>query len=173
MVIGVIVLGLATLGILMVLEIPFAPWIRSFGLWPTLTGEWLGTLERPDGRLSFVYFDIRGSLNRYNPDIYGKAKWCDDNGRIWSYEIWGDTDNWRGTRFHLSTRNAIARESGESPAELRGVWNDDVIRATGVLVTHSRTATAEATRTSRSPGPPQVSYTLRRGNEKRFLAACR
>lgn len=168
-----IVIGVAAVATLMVLEIPFAPWIRSFGLWPTLPGQWVGTLERPDGRLSFVYLDISGAMRRHGPAIWGNARWCDESGRVWNYQISGRTDNWRGTRFHLSTRSNVERPSGESPAELRAAWTGDAIRATGTMVTHGGTATATATRTSPPAPTSEVRFVLRRGSEERFTAACR
>ena len=157
------------------LEVPIAPWMRSFGWWPTLTGTWHGTLETADGRESPVYFDIQGEVlggTRHVGNIRGSARWCDRSGSIRDYEISGDPDNWRGTRFRLSTTSVIEREDGRSPAALRGEWSGDEIRATGVLVSHGRTAVASATRSSRTPEPPAIRITLRRGSEADFLAAC-
>jgi hypothetical protein len=159
-------------GLLLVLETAFAPWVRSFGLWRTLTGEWFGTLRAPDGKISFVYFDIRGAVQQQSPDIYGKAKWCDEAGRIQTYDIYGEPDNWRGSRFHLTTRSSTPRESGVSLGELQGAWTGDAIRATGELVTHGRSVTVSATRSSRSPSVPRVAYLLHRGSEARFMTAC-
>jgi hypothetical protein len=179
-VVGTMVLtGLAFYVTLVLIEIPVAPWIRSFGLWPTLTGGWHGVVQTADGRTSYVYLEIRGEVfspgSRRARDSYiqGFARWCDDTGRIRNHDIWGNPDNWRGTKFHLSTRSEVDREAGVSLGDLQGEWNGDEIRATGVLVSHARTATAYATRTSRSPSaPPLVRYTLRRGSENEFLAAC-
>lgn len=167
------------LGGTLLLEIPLAPWLRSFGLWSTLTGDWQGEVRTPDGRLSVVYIEIRGDVLKpgargpQRSYIHGLARWCDARGRIWDYEIWGNPDNWRGTRFHLSTRGTVSRESGFGLGNLRGEWSGDEIRAIGVLVPHPRTATAQATRTAMPDvAPPEVQYTLRRGSEEEFLAAC-
>ncbi len=175
-------LGLGIFAVYTVLEIPLAPWLRSFGLWPTLTGDWYGTLETADGRTSFVYFEIRGevleygsgsSSSRRGPDIHGTARWCDESRRIWDYDIRGDPDNWRGTRFHLSTRRTSERESGVTLGNLRGEWSGDVIHAVGPVVSFGPTATATASRSSPPSAPPPLArYTLRRGGEKDFLAAC-
>lgn len=165
--------GLGLFAAYTVLDVAFAPWMRSFGFWPTLTGNWHGELQTADGGASFVYFEIRGVALRRGSHIYGSAKWCDGSGRIWEYEISGRPNNWRGTRFYLSTRSVVERESGVSPGELQGEWRGDEIHATGTLVSHSRTATAYASEASRSPaGPPSVRYTLRRGSEKDFQTAC-
>jgi hypothetical protein len=171
-VLKLVVFVVAGVGLLMVLEIPFAPWARSLGLWRTLTGEWFGTLRTPDGRISFVYFEIRGTVRNHSSDIYGKAKWCDAPGRIQSYEISGDADNWRGSQFHLTTRSATERQAGVSLGELQGEWKGDAIRASGELVTHGPSATAWATRSARSPSAPRVYYALHRGSEDRFRTAC-
>jgi hypothetical protein len=166
--------GLAFFAAYTMLDAAFTPWMRSFGLWPTLTGNWHGELQTADGGISFVYFEIHGVRLRRGSHIYGSAKWCDGGGRIWDYELSGRPDNWRGTHFSLSTRSVVERESGVSPGELQGEWSGDEIRATGVMVSNARTATAHASRTERSPSwPPPVRYALRRGSEKSFLAACR
>jgi hypothetical protein len=179
-VLTMVVVGLGFYAALIVIEIPFAPWIRSFGLWPTLTGDWHGEVKTGDGRVSFVYVEIRGEVpglrhrRRGSSPILGTARWCDESGRIWNHDIWGGADNWRGTKFHLSTRSEVERESGMSLGDVQGEWSGDQIHATGVLVSHARTATAYASRTSQSPSALQaVRYTLRRGSEKEFLTACR
>ena len=171
--------GLGIFATLMVIEIPFAPWIRSFGLWPTLTGNWQGTLEAPNGGVSSVYLELRGevfsvsgSRGPRRASISGIARWCDESGRIRDYRISGAPDNWRGTQFHLSLREDDERDSGVTLGDLRGEWSGDEIRATGVLVPLARTAAAEATRSSRpAPAPPQARYTLRRGDDD-LLASC-
>jgi hypothetical protein len=167
----VVLAGVGVFAAYLLLDAAFAPWMRSFGLWPTLTGNWHGELETADG-VSFVYFEIRGVRRQRGSDIHGHAKWCDGSGRIWDYEISGRPNNWRGTRFSLSTRSVVERESGVSPAELQGEWRGDEIHATGALVSHTRTATASASETARPASAPPVRYTLRRGSETAFLTAC-
>jgi len=168
-----VLVGFGLFGAYLALDVAFAPWMRSFGLWPTLTGNWHGELRMADGGVSFVYFEIRGVRLQRGSHIYGSAKWCDGSGRIWDYEISGRPDNWRGTRFYISTRGVVERESGVSPGELQGEWRgDDEIHGTGALVSHNRTATAYASETTRSSSASPVRYTLRRGGETAFLAAC-
>jgi hypothetical protein len=125
-----------------------------------------------DGGVSFVFFEIRGVRLNRGSHLYGSAKWCDRRGRIRNYELSGRPDNWRGTRFSLSTRGVGEQESGVSPGELQGEWHGDEIRATGALVSQGRTATAYASETSRPASAPPVRYTLRRGSETAFLTAC-
>jgi hypothetical protein len=165
--------GFGLFGAYVALDAAFAPWMRSFGLWPTLTGNWHGELRTADGSVSFVYFEIRGVRQQRGSHIYGSAKWCDRSGHIWDYQISGHPENWRGTRFYLATTSVIDRESGASPGELRGEWRaDDEIHGTGALVPHSRSTTAHATSSERPVTSPAVRYTLRRGSEAAFLTAC-
>lgn len=171
----VFTLTLAALGLIAafaVLDAAFAPWMRSFGLWPTLTDNWHGEMHAPNGGVSFVYLEIRGVRLQRGSHIYGRAKWCDEAGRISDYEISGRPENWRGTHFSLSTTGIVDREDGVSPGELQGEWRGEEIHATGTLVSHSRTATASTSEASQSASAARVRYTLRRGSEAAFLAAC-
>jgi hypothetical protein len=173
-VLRLVVIGVVFFLLLIALEIPFAPWIRSFGLWSTLTGRWLGEVQMPDGRTTPVYFDIDGRLGKHGSYIAGTAKWCEGRDRVRDYEVSGDSDNWRGTLFHLSTRPVDEGETGMALGELQGERMGDEIRAVGVMVSRARTATATATRDSRREDPPQprVRYRLRRGSERDFIVAC-
>jgi hypothetical protein len=154
------------------LDAPMAPWLRSFGLWPTLTGGWHGHVEAAGGPVTTIYLELDGVVRRRDSHIGGTAKWCDEQGQVHAYTISGQPRNWRGSRFYLSLRSVVERESGASPGELEGEWHDDEIRAAGVMVSHSRVATATATRSSGPAGPPQIIYRLRRGTEREFLASC-
>jgi hypothetical protein len=179
----VLTLTLAALGMfaaLSLLEIPFAPWIRSFGLWPTLTGDWHGTLETPDGRTSFIHLELSGEVFSFSgtrgprrASISGTARWCDEGGRIREFRISGAPDNWRGTQFHLSMLEEVERDSGVTLGDLRGEWSGDEIRASGPLVSLARTATAEATRSAPRAGPPPAArYALRRADGQDLRATC-
>lgn len=173
-----LVLWVGGVAALMFLEVPFVPWARSFGLWPTLTGTWHGEL-RADGRVAAVYFELRGGMPSRQcvscPRIRGRAKVCAAGAAIREYDISGDVDSWRGTQFHVALSRVSADETGTGPGSLRGEWTRDEIRATGDLVSHGPVASATATRdTPRSLEPePSVEYRLRRGSEDAFVAACR
>ena len=156
----------------MALDAPRAPWLRSFGLWPTLTGHWQGQLATADGPVTSIYLELGGVVRRRSSHISGKARWCDERGEIRDYTISGHPENWRGSRFYLSLSSVADRDAGASPGELRGEWQGDEIRAAGIMLSHSRVATATATRSSGPAAPPQVVYKLRRGTEEDFLAAC-
>lgn len=172
-------IGAGAWAVSMVVEVPLAPWLRSFGLWPTLTGDWHGEVTAPDGRVSFVYVEIRGNvLNSRGSapgrsSIHGSLRWCDETRHVHDYEMWGRPENWRGTTFHLSLRDVVERDSGAGLGEIRGNWEGDRILATGALVRHERTVTvSEAREASAVPAVPVVQYALRRGSERDFLTAC-
>jgi hypothetical protein len=166
--------GVAIVSTFVVLEALSAPWARSLGLRPTLAGDWTGELDAGTGSRQPVFFAIRGYVpKRGRPLIEGRARLCDRSGSIRDYEIAGGPDTWRGTRFHVSLSGAVEHDSQVGPGELQGEWEGDAIRATGVLVTRGRAATAAASTSSRPEAPPQVHFVLRRGSEADFLAACR
>ncbi len=162
-----------------ILETPFAPWARSFGLWPTLTGDWHGERTMPDGRTDPIYVEIRHPfplLDRCRDcprRIEGRAKVCEAPGTVRGHEISGNVNNWRGTEFYLALNATAEERTGFAVRELRGEWEGDVIRATGDLVSLGNTVTIEATERSDGPTSKQVRYTLRRGTEDHFLAACK
>jgi hypothetical protein len=162
--------------ILTLLEVPIAPWARSFGLWPTLTGEWHGEMRTPDGRVQPVHLRIGGGMRlggRGRPYIDGLARVCAGAGVVREYVLWGRPANWRGTRFSLSMSRDAEEDSAYGPGDLQGEWQGDEIRATGTWIVRGPTATASVTRSEgvASP-PPEVRYQLRRGGQEAFLAAC-
>ena len=74
------------LGLTLALEAVLTPWARSFGVWPTLTGHWVGELTMLDGGASPVYFELGGGMRSggsgRRPYIDGRARWCDGSGEI-------------------------------------------------------------------------------------------
>jgi hypothetical protein len=169
-----VVAGLVTVAVAVLLEAPFAPWARSFGLWSTLTGDWTGTVETAPGRTRPVFLAIRGGLpRRGRAYIDGRARLCDGRDAIREFEITGAPDNWRGTKFHLSMRSVVEHDAQPAPGDLQGEWDGDEVRAAGALVSRSAVATAEASESSPTEAPPQARWALRRGTEAEFLAACR
>jgi len=165
------VVGAAGISILILLEMASAPWARSLGLWPTLTGDWTGQIETADGRSRPVFFAIRGWVpRRGRASIEGRARLCERGGSIRDFEISGRPDNWRGTRFHISMSSE--HDSGLVPGELQGEWVGGEVRAAGPLVSRGAVATATAEESRAPEARPQVHYTLRRGSEADFLAAC-
>jgi hypothetical protein len=160
-----------------VLETPFAPWARSFGFWPTLTGDWHGEVTTPDGQTTPIYLEIRhelpiGRCRGCTSLFEGRAKTCESRGAVRDFDVSGSVDNWSGTRFMFQLSRGEGF-SGKGPGDVRGEWKDDAIRAIAELVTYGHTATAEAVRGEDRTSPPQIRYALRRGTEDDFLAACK
>ncbi len=172
---GLVMLALLTVGgvaILMLLEVPFTPWARSFGMWPTLTGEWIGELETAEGRSLPVFLEMGGGFRGRSTYIDGRARLCYRRDAIREFKVAGRPDNYRGTKFHLSLRQNVEGDSGLVPGNLQGEWQGDEIRATSTLISLSPVGTASATAGSRAAEPPRARYALRRGSEQQFLAAC-
>jgi len=158
----------------MAMEIPFIPWARSFGLWPTLAGSWFGRSSTP-GRASFVFLELEGHVGRGRRRIEGRAQWC-ERGVIQDYDLSGAPDNWRGTLFHASTRSTSELPVGLVLSQLRGQWSGDEIQADVLLISNARSVTiSEETSSSGSSAtkPPVLHYVLQRGGEEQFVAACK
>jgi hypothetical protein len=158
------------------LETPFAPWARSFGLWPTLTGDWHGEVTGPDGRSSPIYLEIRHALPigrcRDCASLFeGRAKTCERRGSIREVDISGSVDNWSGSRFRFQLSRSDDF-SAKGPGEVRGEWKGDAIHAAADLVTYGSSAAAEAFRGEDRPSAPQIRYILGRGTENDFVSAC-
>jgi hypothetical protein len=141
-----------------------------------LTGNWYGELRTATGAMP-VYLEIRGKMPTGGcvscPRINGRARFCESGAAVPEYGLSGDVDNWRGTRFHVTFTRLSEGGTGTGPGALRGEWQGDEIRATGVLVATSPVASASTTRDTERPSEPRLEYTLRRGSEDAFLAACR
>jgi hypothetical protein len=168
-----VIVGVAALSASVLLEVPRAPWARSLGLWPTLTGDWVGDLTIGSGRARPVFLAIRGFVpRRGRPSINGRARLCDQGGAIRDFQISGEPDNWRGTRFHFAMSATAERDWPLAPGELGGEWDGDAIRATGALVSRGPAATLEISRSSRPASPPRVYVAMHRGNETDFLTVC-
>lgn len=173
--------GLAFVALLLFLtmaaEIPFAPWSISFGLWPTLTGRWLGTATGAPA--SVLFLDLSGGMGRGpGPNrayIDGRALWCDGTGAIREYRVSGEPGNWRGTIFGISTTETSPLRPGPSLSRLRGRWDRDVIEAESLVIQSAGDAptVAEVSESAPSGRAPDVwRYVLHHGSETDFLAAC-
>jgi hypothetical protein len=168
-------LALITIGglaILIFLELPFTPWARSFGMWPTLTGRWIGELRTEDGRSQPVFFELSGGFRGRSTYINGRARVCDRRDAIRDFEVSGRPDNWRGTRFHFSPNGTVEIRPGLAAGRLEAEWSGDEIRGSGPLFQPGGVASASVSRDSPSPQTQRAQLMLRRGSERDFLAAC-
>jgi hypothetical protein len=166
------VVGTAAFAVTILLEVPRAPWARSLGLWPTLTGDWVGELTIEGARARPAFLAIRGFVpRRGRPSMTGRARLC-DRGGIHDFEIAGEPDTYSGTRFHFALSAIAERDWQLVPGELAGEWDGDAIRASGVRVSRGPVATAEISRSSGPATPLRVYVALHRGNEADFLSVC-
>lgn len=147
-----------------------APWLRAFGLWPTLAGSWYGPVTVEGGPAGVAYFEIDGYVGRRAPALTGRMRWCGPDRRIRDYRLSGAPDTWRGTRFHAELRADMEWTSGVAPGELRGEWSGDEVRAVTPLLRLG--GTASVTEGVAVAAPPVAHYTLRRGTEDEFAAEC-
>jgi hypothetical protein len=179
---------LAGIGVSFVLlfEAALYPWARSLTGGPTLVGEWQGELTTPTGQHRIVRFVV-GPLNQTCAtcsDIDATARMCDQDGTVSDFEAWGDTENWKGTRFTLETRKALDRPVGLKLGVLHGEWNRDIVRLTTTLRADPDTSTRRSERDAEGreqatvvgahpDALAAVRITLRRASEEDFVVACR
>jgi hypothetical protein len=155
----------------MAFDIAFIPWARSFGLWPTLSGTWVGSSVDGD-RTSHVFLDMDGYQGRRDgATIDGRARWC-DRGTMYDFDLSGAPDNWRGTLFHVSMRGTSQQPVGLVLSQMRGQWSGDEITAEALLISNARTTTISEDDLARKTAPPVLRYVLHRGDEDEFVAAC-
>jgi hypothetical protein len=184
--VGIAAIGAAAAAFFVAIEAVLSPWARSLTGGPTLTGEWLGEMTTPTGRIELVWVAIEHAVPSDScfgcPTIEGRVATCDAPGAIHAYEMWGGVDSWDGTAFHLKTR-----EMEESPVRLlflEGRWSGDEIELTTTLVAPGvpqtmrveKTATGGETTTVVDGHPDTrapVEFSLKRGSEDEFKARCR
>lgn len=172
--------GLAGWGILMVAEAALNPWSLSLTGGPTLAGEWFGEMTTPTGKRRIVRLVVdRSGL----PDITGKALWCDGGQNIQEHELWGNPENWRGTRFSAKTRKAYDLPLELRPGDLHGEWEGDTLRLTTTLRSDTYNYSMQIKRdeagneTTKKIGAhpdtlSSVTFLLLRGVEEDFRRAC-
>jgi len=178
-------IALVGFGLLMLLEAVLTPWARSLTGGPILVGEWYGEMQTPTGRKQVVHITIESPGYGCNncPDITGTAQSCDGQGSLQKYEIWGDPENWRGTKFQMKTRKMTEQPLELRLGELEGEWNGDTVRLTTTLrsdtynysISTQRDETGKEITRMVGAHPDTLSpvaFTLRRGGEQDFLAVC-
>ena len=132
------------IGFVLVIEAALDPWARSLTGAPVLVGEWLGHLTTPTGNPRVVRFAVLpiDQMCATCPDINAVAQMCDERGVVSSYDLWGDTANWRGTRFSLRTAKLEDEPVGVKLGNVEGEWDTDgVVRLTTTLRADPDTAT--------------------------------
>jgi hypothetical protein len=147
------------------------PWNHSLYLWPTLTGGWYGEFSAPAGR-QVVHLQMDGETE--NPSIEGTATTCDAHGTLRKFDISGSPRNWRGTRFGVTTsRRDEIDDEGVRLAKIDGEWDHDTMRVTAGLERFKQAGGASIGSTADPPlAEPVVHFTLQRGSQRDFAAAC-
>ena len=177
--------------IIILLQAAFTPWGRSLTGAPTLTGRWYGETARPPGQAKPVYVKIEGLIwgadeggCLRNCDVQGIVRVCIAPSVIQNYTFYGDVSNRSGRNFRIDMRKVEDRAYGWKIYELKGAWlGGDTLRLAGEWITDPprrdiRIVTDSAGNTVMDPAPePErrapVTFALRRGRERDFLAACK
>lgn len=145
------------------------PWAISLTGQPTLTGHWHGEVAFEPGDPRRVVVDLRSDppVRRCQgcSPIDGVLKVC-TGARPAAYEFTGDVKNRSARRFSLSVTPSDG--PGTYLRWLDGEWaGGDQISGTAIFVVRD---TDGAIRSDHQP--PPVRFTMRRGTEANFTAAC-
>ena len=182
-----VVAAIALVGVtvVVVLEALAYPWARSLTGGPTLVGEWQGALTTATGHHRAVRFVVEppGRECSSCPSVSGTARVCDERGDMSDYEAWGNTADWRGTRFSLKTRKVEDRPVGLKLGALEGEWSGDTLRLSTKLRADPDTSTIRGELDARgkeittvigahADTLAPVTFTLRRASEEDFVATC-
>jgi hypothetical protein len=179
---GIIVAILLGAGLYFGVQALLFPWSLSITGGPVLVGKWYGEVLTPTGVKQQIALDLIGETERCTPPcnrLDVSAELCDARGQH-RYEGLGDTDNWRGTRFHVSVSPMASDFAVPRSIGVDGTWQGDVIRAFATLgpMRPPTTHRAEATITESDPSAGSTTsfrmpVTLRRGSDRDFQLACR
>lgn len=183
--VGIAALLVVGFGLIYGLHFAFNPWAFTFFGRSALVGYWQGEVSYGpgDNRQFALRLDDDMPTGRAScgncPNISGAARVCgaDHNAR---YEVYGDTENYRGTRFSLNARRDETEGPGLYLGQLDGVWDGhDMLTVSSSLVRiypdgSARSTTSTDTRTGvTTSDTPTVRVELRRANEADFNGACR
>jgi len=126
----ILIVGVAALAVIVpfwLLEALFNPWAVSLTGAPTLTGEWQGQMTTASGRTYQVDLSIERDIPTGEcancPKIKGEVRTCETGGECRTYRMWGNVDNWRGTRFLLKTLDESEHSGKLTLGYLNGRWS--------------------------------------------------
>jgi hypothetical protein len=117
------------------------PWACAIFGAPRITGLWSGELITGGGQRLQLFFDVeRDKQELFNPSdgccsptIIGWALLCGGSAQPQKLELWGRTDDWLGSRFHLQLRAQGAQQGGLSLNVLATSHEGDSLNATGSI----------------------------------------
>ncbi|MEV0156160.1 hypothetical protein AB0H57_20865 [Micromonospora sp. NPDC050686] len=173
LIVGLILVLAVGLGIIYGLHWVLNPWVSAPGR-PGLTGYWQGEVSMADGDERILVLHLVGDppdQKCYNcPDIDGAAKVCGAGQRT-VYEVWGDPENFRGTRFSVKTRPE-RHEPGLFLNYLKGEWDGDLLRLDATITKIDPDGVARSSIGDDHPPAPPVRVELRRATKADYRAAC-
>ena len=161
------------------------PWAHSITFGPTLTVGWIGDFApaRQGRHLAFVelWADIGERADpRDRSNLSGNATLCDARGERRQFGVSGQTHDWRGTRFSMTTFLSDHYDGrGIQLGNSEGEWDKrDAIRLNARLLLLLIRNGGSISTTARSPEQvaledTPVVFTLKRGNAQEFQSACR
>jgi hypothetical protein len=128
--------GFALIAALLLTDAAAYPWAHSFTGGPTLTGDWKGQLTTANGTRFDVSLRLAhrrsGSKCSQCPTIEGAMRICETGGAPRSIDVWGRTEDWRGTRLYLKVRDDGAPDK-LTVGEMSGAWAGETITMTAQL----------------------------------------
>lgn len=117
-----------------VIEAVSTPWALSLTGAPTLTGEWVGTLQTKTGRALDVWLSIHHPLHTDKcmncPQLEGEVRTCEAGRDARRYHMWGNVENRRGTPFLLKTLEEPERPDRLTLGYMDGQWSGDTLDLT-------------------------------------------
>lgn len=177
----VLVAAMAVLvGGMFVLQSACYPWAHSLTFGPTLTGRWIGELTPAVRGKHVAFVDLWDEVgDAGGPDMSGKARLCDERGEEREFDLTGSPRNWRGTKFWFTTSFPENRDGeGVQLGKVDGEWDRaDTLHVSAKLVLYQIHDGASHSSTDRPAEQialedTVIRFTLTRGNESQFRAAC-
>jgi hypothetical protein len=156
------------------------PWAYSIKFGPTLAGKWIGEFVAPDGTRHIVYVRLWDDTDDViTPEMAGLVRMCSGHGDVRQFDLSGKPRNRRGTSFWFDTSIPAGFEGeGLRLGRVEGEWDlRDSLRVTSTLEPykiHGSVNYPAARRRSlgTEEEPPVVRFTMTRGREWDFTAAC-
>jgi hypothetical protein len=169
-ILGILGLGVAFLVFYYPLHWALNPWAVALPGKPALAGYWQGSVEFAPGDERRIVLHLVGEPpgRRSSSGIDGAAKVCGATQNT-RYEIWGDPDNYSGTRFSLHSRRT-STGPGSFLNGLTGEWDGADLLTVAAQVTVVD-ADGGARYSASDPRPP-LRFPLHRSTSEAFDAAC-
>lgn len=159
------------------------PWGYADSGKPVLVGTWVGPLTSGSGKHLGVLLDMelapldrgrrRGTLfrTRRNRWLEGRASVCAALGRVQHFTFWGEPDDSKASRFHLSLSTADSVPvDGLSPSHIQGRWDGgDSLMLRASLYWRRGGAAVSSTD---DPDTKDTPLTLKHGTDAAFNSLC-